>query len=150
MATAASRTGFEALYRDTYWGKYATTNITDDIVCNRNVFASTLNLKECTVDVCRETLGAATEGLVGMEIDHMESYVAGDGAVFVVVSPYSAVAADEQRMRDLGWTPWSPLYSDDARTYVLRLPASEDEDEWLRRWDGTGAVPYRSESSVLL
>jgi len=129
----SARTAYPHVFSYSYWGAGQCDD--NEIYHNRNLLASTLNLKKCET---RNRLAKNHHpewergGSNTYMYDHSEFYCVGSTSQRVIMfSPYSGKGqtAQHQEILNAGWVEVLPMYSCSARTYLKMVSRSSKDGE---------------------
>ena len=119
MVSYANLTQYSELYKDTYWGRFTTynpTNINNEILENRDNFASNYNIKKSIKKLQK------FEKHIIAQCDHLEYYSTYNGNQILICSPYSDFDSfSKQPFLENGWIEIPPMYNINATTFMKQI-----------------------------
>ena len=126
----ADLTDFPKIFNGVYWGG-SRSHPDDGIIENRNKFIKEHNIissvqppqyiRACYCRTRKDMFGRTVLGERGEGFDHVEVYKTSNKEYVILNSPYNHNGPD-QLLIDHGWELIDNLYSNSARTYMLKVP----------------------------
>lgn len=138
--THADFTKYPKIFSQVYWGAFEGESA-KDIIDNRNDFIKEFNIKSRyrfpqymwkKYGVFTDRHWVDEKATLGKwiippmnkrcKLDHIEIYKTRDNKCVIVNSPYSVSEAEEEKILELGYVKYKPLYNSMATTYIHIVP----------------------------
>lgn len=117
MTYYCERTKHRKIFAGSYWGAFK-CEISQSIIDNRNEFVEEFGIK--SYYHMPKYMDRRFEHMMDRNnprmFDHIETYKTKDNKCVIVNSPYHTTEQTEQKLNELGYVKYKPLYSDDNGT----------------------------------
>jgi hypothetical protein len=119
MTYYCERTKHRKIFAGSYWGAFK-CEIDQSIIDNRNEFVEEFGIKSYyhMPKYMDKRLEHMMDRNNSKMFDHIETYKTKDNKCVIVNSPYHVTEQTEQKLNELGYVEYKPLYGESTKTYI--------------------------------